>query len=783
MDGGGARSRQRTTSARILSRVWYKCRLASKRDDTMKFSPLAGAILVATAAVSAAQPPGPPPAVDLNRIDPLTFKTVATRLPAGVAPKIDGRLDDDAWALARPSGAFYQREPDPGKPSTERTEFRVLYDDRKIYFGVWAFDSDPGGIHASEMKRDSSLTRGDRIAIVIDTYNDRRNGFYFATNPLGAEKDAQYTDNARVRNNDWNAVWECRTSVDGRGWYVEIAVPLSQLRFKRGPGESTWGLNVARSIIRKNEETYWVPYPRVQAANGFAYMSNAGLLLGLSDLKPPRRLEFVPFYAPQAGKDYVTGRSMNEADQYGFDARAGLGDAMMADLTYRTDFAQVEADQEVVNVSRFSLFFPEKRQFFTESAGLFNYGKPGVETGDFGPGLLPLFYSRRIGLYEGQEVPIIAGGRVTGRTGPYSIGVMNIETDRATVASGPASVEVPRANYSVVRVKRDVLSQSSIGGIFLNRQGGAGSDYNRTAGVDLNFVLSPAARLTGLLAKTNTPGVSGQDWAGAVDFAYQVDRYNYDLTYLDVGRAFNAEMGYIRRVDTRNTRVKGAWTPRPGWRGVRQVSLGGLVDNYATHGGGTESRTSEGQFGVAFHDTSQLTVDVIRDFDVLTEPFHLGNGVVPEGDYRWTTGQLAYTSSPRRRVTGSGLMQAGTYYNGDKTTLSGSLGLLPRDTLLLELAYARNDIRLPATPAYVTNTLSTRVSYSFTPTLFVKGFVQYNDAQRRASLNVLLWSIYRPGSDFYIVYNQGWDTNVPGGPAARVRSRSLSVKVTYWLSR
>ena len=747
----------------------------------MRTAWLAGAFVTAAAALCAAQPPGPS-RLDLNTIDPLTFKAIATRLPDGVVPKIDGRLTDAAWELAQPAGTFYQREPDPGMPSTERTEFRVLYDDRKIYFGVWAYDSAPALIHASEMKRDSGLNKGDRIAIVVDTFNDRRNGFYFATNPLGAEKDAQYTDNARVRNNDWNAVWECRTSIDDRGWYVEIAVPLSQLRFKRGAGEATWGLNVARSIIRKNEETYWVPYPRVQAANGFAYMSNAGLLLGLSNLRPPRRLEFVPFYAPQASRDYVTKTTSTEADKYGFDARVGVGDAMTADLTYRTDFAQVEADQEVVNVSRFSLFFPEKRQFFTESAGLFNYGKPGVETGDFGPGLLPLFYSRRIGLYEGREVPILAGGRLAGRAGPYSIGVMNIETDSLDSAPpGPAAV--PRANYSVVRLKRNVLSQSTVGGIFLNREGGAGADYNRTAGVDLNLVLSPAARLTGLLAKTFTPGISTGDWAGAIDFAYQVDKYNYDLTYLDVGRGFNAEMGYIRRTDIRNTRVKAAWTPRPRWRGVRQVSAGALLDNYANHGGVTESRTTDGQFGFTFTDTSQLNIDAIRDFDVLTEPFRLGNGVIPAGDYHWTTGQLSYTSSPRHRVTGSGLLQAGSYYSGDKTTAGGTLGLLPKDTLLVELAYTRNHITLPATPVYVTNTLSSRVSYSFTPTLFVKGFVQYNDAQRRATLNLLLWSIYRPGSDFYIVYNQGWDTDLPGGVNARVRNRSLSVKLTYWLSR
>ena len=491
----------------------------------MKTFFVAGLLVLAAAIASAApQSATAAPAMDLHTIDPLAFRAMATRLPTGQAPKIDGRLTDPVWDLAAPAGGFIQREPHPGAPSSERTEFRILYDDRKIYFGVWAFDSEPAGIHASEMKRDSGLNKGDRVAIVVDTFNDRRNGFYFATNPLGAEKDAQYTDNARVRNNDWNAVWECRTSIDDQGWYVEIAVPLSQLRFKKSVGETTWGLNVARSIVRKNEETYWVPYPREQAANGFAYLSNAGLLRGLLDLRAPRRVEVVPFLAPQAGKDYVAKTSTTDVDRYGFDARVGLTDALMADLTYRTDFAQVEADQEVVNVSRFSLFFPEKRQFFTESAGLFNYGKPGVETGDFGPGLLPLFYSRRIGLYDGREVPILAGGRVTGRMGGYTLGLMNIETDSTDLPSGTSTLHVPSANYSVVRVKRNVFAQSTVGGIFLNRQGGPGLDYNRTAGIDINLVLSKEARLTGLFSKTFTPGVSSHDYAGAIDFAYQTDQ-------------------------------------------------------------------------------------------------------------------------------------------------------------------------------------------------------------------------------------------------------------------
>jgi hypothetical protein len=726
--------------------------------------------------------------IDLNTVDPLAFRAIAARVPPGRAPRIDGRLDDEVWALAPASGQFIQREPHAGADASEPTEFRVLYDDRTIYFGVWAFDSDPSGIVATEMKRDSGLRKGDRVAIVIDTFHDRRNGFYFATNPRGAYKDAHYTDNGRVRNNDWNAVWQCETSIDERGWYVEMAIPLSQLRFRTSPAETTWGLNVARSIVRRNEETYWVPYPREQEANGFAYLSNAGVLEGLKGLRARRRLELVPFAVPQAGRDYERGASLGRADRYGADARIGLTDTLTADLTIRTDFAQVEADQEVVNISRFSLFFPEKRQFFTESQGLVDYGKPGVELGDFGPGLLPLFYSRRVGLYEGQEVPIIAGGRLTGRVGNYQLGVMNIETDETEVGTGAVSRVVPRANYSVVRVKRNTLAQSTIGAVFVNREGGLGpsfSDhgYNRAAGLDVNLALGRATRVTGLLARSFTPGVERGTWAWALDLFRQKDKYFFDLTYLDIGEGFNAEMGYIPRTDIRNGRVKGAWTPRPGWRGVRQVSIGGVTEQFVTHAGATESTSSAGWFGLTFTDTSTLEVTASRDYDVLSAPWRLGTGTVAMGGHRWHAVRARYATSPIRRVGGTATVETGGYYSGDKTTVSGALSLLPIEPLLVELIYNRNQIQLPLAPVYRTHTVSTRVSYSFSPTLFAKAFVQYNSDRRLASLNLLLWSIYRPGSDLYVVYNQGWNTNLPGPRALEVKNRSIAVKLTYWLSR
>ncbi len=278
------------------------------------------------------------------------------------------------WRRRR--GTSSSASPPTARPSTEKTEFRVLYDDKTLYIGVWVWDSEPVGIMGSEMKRDAGLNKGDQLKITIDTFHDHRNAFYFSTNPLGAYKDANTIENGRTINYDWNAVWNNKTSIDDKGWYIEIAIPLSQLRFKTTIGESTWGLNLCRILFRKNEESYWVPFPREWGASGFARVSNAGVLEGLKDLKSRRRIEFVPFLSARgASRDYVTATEADVDAKYGGDFKIGLTNDLIADFTYHTDFAQVEADQEVVNLTRFSLFFPEKRQFFTETAGIFDFGK------------------------------------------------------------------------------------------------------------------------------------------------------------------------------------------------------------------------------------------------------------------------------------------------------------------------------------------------------------------------------------------------------------------------
>jgi hypothetical protein len=726
--------------------------------------------------------------VDVNAVNPETFRAVANRLAAAETVTIDGRLDDEAWARAERHGRFIQREPQLGHPASEPTEFSVLYDDRCIYFGIWAFDSDYRGIAASELKRDASLKKGDQVKIIIDSFRDRQNGYFFSTNPLGAFKDAQHIDNGRTINMDWNAVWEVKTSVDDGGWYAEIKIPFSQLRFKGGSVDEVWGLNVSRVVIRKNEDSYWVPFPREWGTPGFSRVSSAGLLTGLRDLSARRRFEAVPYVSPAVVQNAAAGLPAASDARVGFDLRVGVTSALTADVTYHTDFAQVEADEETINLSRFNLMFAEKRQFFSEPAGLFGYGAAAERehgaspTGPQEPGLLPLFYSRRIGQVGGSDVPIRFGARVTGRTGAYQVGVMEVQTDGPDPTMVNAS-SVGVRNFVVGRIKRDVLGRSSVGAIVLSRDGGGATPYNRAVGVDINLVLGKRVTLTGLAAKTFTPGVRGKDIAGAFDFLAKTDRWITAASYSDIPERFNAEMGFIRRTDIRSAKAKAGWTPRPGWRGVRQLAFTGTGEVFQDHGGRVISDKGTGDFLATFIDSSSLQVTFLRDFDRLKAPWKLGPATLLPGGYQWDTTRATFASNQSKRVAGSVSFETGGYYGGDKRTYKVAANLNPLGTLLIETSLQRNRVEFAAAQAYRTTTLSNRISYSFSPNLFVKSFVQYNSDRKLATANLLLWYTYRPGSDLYVVYNQGWDTDLPDGAFASTRNRSLTVKLTWWLSR
>jgi hypothetical protein len=747
---------------------------------------LLGIACLALPPVAKAQTEAPTP-IDVNTIDPETFAAMAHRLSQGEKIAIDGRLDEAAWRTAPAQGHFIQREPDLGLPASQQTEFRILYDDKNLYIGIWAFDTEPDRIIASEMKRDSLLRKSDQIKINLDTFHDKRNGFYFSTNPLGALKDANETENGRVINYDWNAVWRNKTSRDDRGWYVEIAVPFSQLRFKGGPGETVWGLNICRILLRRNEDSYWVPFPREWTTSGFARMAHAGKLVGLTDIKPKRRVEFTPFTVPALVRNDVAATSKSQLG-YGFDGRIGLTGSLTADLTFKTDFAQVEADQEVVNLSRFSVFFPEKRQFFTEAAGIFDYGKVGLglPAGDASPdgGLLPIFYSRTIGLAEGLEVPIKGGGKITGRIGPYTLGALNIQTDPSLTATGRT---LSGGNYTVFRVKRNILRQSTLGAMFLNRQGGPGSAFNRTAAVDTALLLGRNLVASGMLTRTFSPGSvagGGDGVAGALNLAWRSDHWDMAATYLDIAKDFNAEMGFITRTDIRNPRAQLARIWRPRIKGVRTLRADLNFERYDNHESVQISHGYDASFTWQRPNGANTLVGVSRDFDRLTTNFGTFAGAIRPGAFDWNTYKASYTSSTTgTKLGGSLALEGGGYYGGRKQTLKAALNIVPSSTLLIEGTYTRNQLQLPGRPRASSNVIGARVSYSFSPDLFVKGFAQMNDERKLSSVNLLLWYIYRPGSDLYIVYNQGWDQNLPELPFLRSRQKSLTIKATWWWSR
>jgi hypothetical protein len=491
---------------------------------------------------------------------------------------------------------------------------------------------------------------------------------------------------------------------------------------------------------------------------------------------------------PTAARDYVTQDDPDVDAKYGGDFKFGLTNDLIADLTYHTDFAQVEADQEVVNLTRFSLFFPEKRQFFTESAGIFDFGKAvaglGGDAAANDPGLLALFYSRRIGLVDGQQVPIIGGGRVTGRIGDYALGVLNISTEEETLATR----QVDNANFTAVRVKRNVLAKSSVGMLLLNSANGI-SEFNRSLGFDAGLVLGRYVTFTSLFAKTFSPGQPDATNAGVVDFLWKNDKFNYGAQYQDIGEHFNAEMGYIPRIDIRAGKAKAGWTPRPKWKGVRQLVINGAADYYENHDGRVESRTQDLSVNLQMQDTSGASAAVIREYDNLSQPFTTAGTILPVGEYSWTTATASYSFDRTKRVYATVGGDAGGYYSGDRQALRASLNIQVGKTLLFEPNYTHNRVQLPGRDNYSSNVLNFRVSHSFSPDFYLKGFIQYNDDRNTASFNFLWWYHYKPGSDLYVVYNQGWDTDLPLSSRAipetssRVRSRSLAVKMTYWLAR
>src|SRR5262245_53218700 len=504
----------------------------------------------------------PPPPTPPDVISRANGRTVVRAVHVDAPIKIDGNLDEEAYQLIHAISSFLQTMPRNDVPPTERTDAWVLYDDSHFYVTGRCWDSaPPEQWTANEMRRDTSqLRQNDTFGVVLDTFHDRRNGYVFYTNPLGARADQVLTDEGNP-NLDWNPVWEVRTGRFDGGWTVEMSIPFKSLRYKSGAGQ-TWGIQLRRAIRRKNEFAHLTLLPlAIGGTQGIFRISAAPTLVGLDLPSARRNVECKPHGSPSWTTDRAAGTDNDLHGNLGGDAKYGITANLTADATVRTDFAQVEVDEQQVNLTRFALSYPEKRDFFLEGRGLFDFGR-GSNTGGGGGGnssVTPtLFYSRRIGLNRGRVIPIEAGGRLTGKVGKVGLGLMNMQTGEEQFSFTPAT------NFTVMRVKRDIFRRSSIGAIFTNRSKSATTTgSNQAYGADAAFSFDENVTAGAYYARTETPFLHDDNESYQGRFEYAPDRYGARVEYLKVGDNFNPEVGLVRRDNFRRSFALGRFSPRP----------------------------------------------------------------------------------------------------------------------------------------------------------------------------------------------------------------------------
>lgn len=692
--------------------------------------------------------------------------------------EIDGELSEEDWLHAMPIRQLTQFEPDEGAPLTESTEVRVLYDAKHLYFGFLCTESEPAKIIANKMRRDTMLWDNDNVFVLLDTYNDRRSGFFFRVNPLGAREDVAIMDSGDSRNENWNAVWDAKAKINDTNWTAEIAIPISQLRFKAG-NMLEWGLNVGRTIQKNQEEGTWAPVPAAYNWLARYRTTNLGTLTGLSGISTRRNIEFLPYLLPGVRRSDTDGT--DSVLDLGADAKISVTSNLTADLTVNTDFAQVEADQEQANLTRFSLFFPEKRQFFLEGAGIFDFGIP--RTSFNAPPPLLLFYSRRIGIAEEHAIPILAGGKVTGKVGNYGVGFLNVFTDKyaAAATEDVDAVDVPRTNYSVLRVKRDLFTGSSLGMIAIHK---GGTDIQNSAtGVD--FVYRPTDKMNfrGLWARTfeSVNPVTGRAdvrpnaWYFGGNWQSTVARLNASFT--DIGEDFNPEVGYVQRAGARWLRAEARGTPYLHWYGLRRLWIGPEIDIILNSDNQLETRTFIWSTWLELEKGGWGGVRIRREFEFLDEDFEIRDDVIiPPGEYHYTNYSVTLNAEGNQRLTGRLSLNFGDFYDGARRGFDLRIDIRPTGRFSLEPRYEFNRITLPQ-GAFNTNIFGGRVGYSFSTDLFAKLYLQWSSDRELVIANFLINYIYRPGSDFYFVFNQTYGTE---SLSSGLRDTTLVAKMTYW---
>jgi len=706
--------------------------------------------------------------------------------------RLDGRLDEPVYQAIQPITGFVQQVPDEGSQATEKTEVWILFDSTNIYVSGRLWDSAPPSQWiANEMQRDTgSLRDNDSFWVAFDTFLDRRNGVAFYTNPLGAVGDFAIT-NEGSPNGDWNPVWDLRTGRFSGGWTIEMEIPFKSLRYRPGPTQ-VWGVQLRRNVRRKNETAFLAPVPIAAGRRGFFRLSDAATMVGLETPEGGHNVDVKPYAIARLTTDLdAIPPTRNAGDGgAGLDVKYGIAKNLTADLTYKTDFAQVEVDEQQVNLTRFSTFFPEKRDVFLEGRGIFDFARGvgsssresalrreggngrGSRSNEIAP---TLFYSRRIGLENEVVVPIVGGGRVTGKAGAFDVGALNMQTEDEVTAG------VEATNFTVVRVKRDILRRSSIGGLFTNRSVSVqGDGSSRTYGADATFSFYDNVSLLAYIARTQTPGLEAEDLSYRGRFDYAGDRHGFQLDHLVVEDNFVPEVGFVRRDNFRRWYGTGRFSPRPrSIEAVRQFRLEGSFHYIRTADTGRlETRETQLAFATEFENGDRLGVAARDNYEFLLEPFDAGPVTLPIGGYRFRDVEGTISLGPQRRLTGIVSVAVGEYFSGSIRSIGLSRGRLAvTERFSVEPTVSINWIDLPQ-GSFRTDLVVSRVTYTFTPRMFLGGLIQYNSATDTISNNLRLRWEYSPGSELFVVYTEEQNTD-PLRPNrfSELRNRGFVVKV------
>jgi len=702
-----------------------------------------------------------------------------------LAPVLDGRVDEEQWNPAQAASDFLQQWPVQGGPASERTEVRFIYTEDTIYIGIICYDSEPDRIVDTQSRRDGDLSNSDSVLIILDTYHDGQNGFLFGTNPSGIQYDAQVLNegvaggqssstggigrsatsttqrgNVAAFNLNWDTTWAVASSRTERGWEAEMAIPLSSLRFRNSSEPQSWGLNVMRNIRRKNEQVFWSEIP--QAFNIYR-VSLAGNLESL-DIRSPRNLKFIPYALVGAQKDFLN--PIPETDfkfEPGFDVKYGISSAMTLDVTVNTDFAQVEVDDEQINLTRFPLFFPEKRDFFLENAGTFAFGTPRE---------MDLFFSRRIGIEDGFEVPILVGGRLSGKIDRFQLGLLAIQT-------GEEEGLAPGQNFFVGRVRREFHKRSSVGFIFTNRESMGDpqgkTEYNRAWGSDLQLGLGENLIVSSYLAKTYTPDLSGDDLAGNVFAGYRSNLWRIQGNYTDIQDNFNPEVGFVQRKG-RKPQFRIFFTPSPETGPIKRWNPHYGFRRWYGSDGQLETERQHHDLEVFLRNGGSLSIVLNRDFEFLRVPFEIHPGVfIPPGQYRFNQWEITAASDPSAWIYGDMALGFGSFFDGDIESYDFIVGFRTGPKFVTELNFVNTQVEAPW-GHFNTNLGRLRTSYSFTPYRFIQALIQYNSVDQQFSSNIRFGWTQPNGTGLYIVYNDSYQTP---GETFDPLTRAFFVKYSY----